>query len=626
MPLDKSLITAKREVLDRVKIQLKTEFFGLDEIIEKIVDSLSAWYIFPEIITRPVIINLWGMTGVGKTQLVRRIVSLLDFNTKFVEIQMDGGSIKAYGPTTISSVLLQSSIDEGTPGILLLDEIQRYRTVDDNDADVAVERYQDVWTLLSDGKFSSDSSVFDEIEMLIAQQDYDDGKFLNESDEDEDSKPKKKTSLYPYEAKNLKKLLRLQEPISEILSWSTSKIAKVFHEFCDSRTTWEIDYSKLVIFISGNLDTAFIGATSTDDSDTDADYYHEVTKNITSNEIKANLEERFRPEQISRMGNNHIIYPSMSKSSYQKLIKATCLKYTDEMSKVSDISFTLDQKILDEIYNNAVFPTQGTRPVFSSIHKIFSNLLVNATFWAIENDEKSLSLFMHDDEKHIVVNGFNSSASFPVELEMNENKKKTSADFKALVAVHESGHAVIYSLLTKSAPFEVKVNTSQFKGGYILDAPSDEAETKLQCLDSICIMLAGRAAEELIYGKENITSGAQSDIVQATNLSSNYVRRFGFENNVPVLIDGSAGLPINWVTSIQESDIAITNIITRELARAKKLLSDNSTYFGHVVNMLIKTNSATQKEFIELSVEYIKLGTSKQSYPFLKQWEDFIFD
>jgi ATP-dependent Clp protease ATP-binding subunit ClpA len=116
---DKSTISVKREALEKVSAQLKTEFFGLDEIIDKVVKSIHAWYIFPEIITRPVIINLWGMTGVGKTQLVRRLVSLLDYQRRFVEIQMDGGSMKSnHDSSSISKILSESSIDEGQPGIL----------------------------------------------------------------------------------------------------------------------------------------------------------------------------------------------------------------------------------------------------------------------------------------------------------------------------------------------------------------------------------------------------------------------------------------------------------------------------------------------------------------------------
>ena len=79
--------------LNEIAIELKQELYGIDNIIDRVIKSISGWYIAPEIVTRPVIINLWGMTGVGKTDLVRKLVQKLDFQQRFVEIQMDGGLI-----------------------------------------------------------------------------------------------------------------------------------------------------------------------------------------------------------------------------------------------------------------------------------------------------------------------------------------------------------------------------------------------------------------------------------------------------------------------------------------------------------------------------------------------------
>lgn len=626
MALNKATIAGKREVLESVKAQLKTEFFGLDEIIDKVIDSLSAWYIFPEIITRPVIVNLWGMTGVGKTQLIRRLVSLLDFSSKFVEVQMDGGSSSNYWERKLSSILAQSTIEEGTPGILLLDEIQRFRTVDEHGEDVKVESYQDVWTLLSDGRFSADSSAFAEIEMMILQSDFDSGKFgPTDEDDDEDERPRnpnKKRVMYPYEAKNLKKLLRLPEGIQEIMQWSTNEVMRALENARSQRTSWEIDYSKLVIFIAGNLDNAFVGATSTEDSDTDADFYHQLTKNISVNNIKEALLGRFRPEQISRLGNNHIIYPSMSKLSYQKLIASTCQKYTDEMTNVSGITFDVDQSVLDEIYDNSVFPTQGTRPVFSSIHKIFSTLLVNVAFWAIENDHKALRMQVTDDRKHIEVTAGNISKIFPVDLELNERKAKTSLDFKTCVGVHEVGHAVMYAILTKKAPFEVKINANSFRGGYMLQQQDDEALTKHQVLDSICVTLAGRAIEELVFGKDNITTGATSDIHKATEWASNYVRKFGFDGYI-AHVDSDCNNSIAWVTQIDETNKNVVGVLDSMYARTMKLLTNNMDYVMHIADILISKGALTQAEFIQESKPFIELKTEgNSSYPFASKWAE----
>jgi cell division protease FtsH len=622
MALDKSVIDSKRVELEKVKKQLKTEFFGLDSIIDKVIDSMSAWYIFPELITRPVIVNLWGMTGVGKTQLVRRIVSLLDFSDRFVEVVMDGSSSHgSYFSNSLSSILSQSKIEEGKPGILLLDEIQRFRTVDDNGGDMKVERYQDVWTLLSDGKFSSDSSVFNEIEMMMASR-------MNDDDEEsevvaEGETKSKKHKIYMWEANNIKKLLRLPNSVSEIMSWDSKDVVAAYHKVQATRKSWEIDYTKLIIFISGNLDTAFAGATSTDDSDTDADFYHEITKNISTNKIKANLLRRFRPEQIARMGNNHIIYPSMSKVSYQKLIAATCKRYTDEMTAVSDIKFDIDQSILDQIYDNSVFPTQGTRPVFSSIHKIFSNLLVNLTFWAIENDHKDVKLTINDGLAFVNATADGQTAKFAVEFEMNERKKKTSVDYKTLVAAHEAGHAITFALLNKTSPFEVKVNINSFNGGYMLPPPDNEAVTREGLRNDLCILLSGRAAEEIVFGIENTTTGAQSDIAKATEGASFYVRRYGF-TDVVGLIETSASPTINWLTMIEETDPAVKALIQQQYVRAKALIGEHLDYYKHITNVLIERNSLSQDEFIAESQPFIKLEKQQPSFPFTERWKQFL--
>ena len=56
---------------------LKQEFVGLDKIIDELGENISSWYITPEIITRPVIVSLWGMTGTGKSSVIKRLLELL---------------------------------------------------------------------------------------------------------------------------------------------------------------------------------------------------------------------------------------------------------------------------------------------------------------------------------------------------------------------------------------------------------------------------------------------------------------------------------------------------------------------------------------------------------------------
>jgi len=117
-------IKQRRAELEVVKQELKTEFFGLDAIIDRIIDSVATWYLLPQAISYPVIINLWGLTGVGKTQLVRSLVKKLKYQDRFVEVQIDGFSIgSGFYQDSICSILQSSGIGEGETGILLLDEV-----------------------------------------------------------------------------------------------------------------------------------------------------------------------------------------------------------------------------------------------------------------------------------------------------------------------------------------------------------------------------------------------------------------------------------------------------------------------------------------------------------------------
>lgn len=160
--------------LGEVAEVLKTELFGIDPIIDRVIESLRAWYVMPELIKRPVIICLWGLTGTGKTQLTRLIAQKLGLYDRFVEVQMDGFSNSTgHRHNTISGMLAESGVVEGPPGILVLDEFQRYRTLDKDGDDVKVERYQDVWTLLSDGRLAPALSFMSDMGYSLGRSQYD---------------------------------------------------------------------------------------------------------------------------------------------------------------------------------------------------------------------------------------------------------------------------------------------------------------------------------------------------------------------------------------------------------------------------------------------------------------------
>ncbi|QTN29847.1 AAA family ATPase [Rhodoferax sp. AJA081-3] len=568
-----------------IAAELKTELFGIDPIIDRVIESLRAWYVMPELIKRPVIICLWGLTGTGKTQLTRLIAQKLNLYDRFVEVQMDGFSNSTgYRPNTISGMLAESGVIEGAPGILVLDEFQRYRTLDKDGDDVKVERYQDVWTLLSDGRLAPTLSFMSDMEYSLGRTQYD-----QEREKTDDKEVSKfKLHLSPYEARDLKQALKLQEPLLDIMRWTSDEIQARMQAFQNSPEAWETDYSKLLIFVAGNLDEMYRQtAARVEDCDTDADIFHALTQKLSLIDVKKALGKRFKPEQIARLGNNHVIYPSFSRATYQRLIANMCEGYVRDLEESSQLRFKIDPALQDEIYANAVFPAQGTRPLFSSIHAIVSAPLVNATLWAIENGATpadDLRLSLGADKRHLLAQFGSHSKTYPVSFELNRLKQRANLDFRALLAVHEAGHGLLYGVLFGHAPQEIKINVASFDGGYN-SYTSLRSESRRNLLDAICVSLGGRAAEAMVFGDEACTTGSEQDLKQATADAAQFVRHYGFGGRLS-RTDVAHERDEDLNTDVTPTNEAIEALLQTQYARATQLLQEHGTVFLRITQAL----------------------------------------
>lgn len=100
----------KMEKLSQVKAQLKKEFIGIDEVIDKVIESITSWYLIPEMNDRPVIVNLWGLTGTGKTSLVNRLIELLEIN-KYLYLDLGKSNGNSFYSNNVVSVALSELND-----------------------------------------------------------------------------------------------------------------------------------------------------------------------------------------------------------------------------------------------------------------------------------------------------------------------------------------------------------------------------------------------------------------------------------------------------------------------------------------------------------------------------------
>lgn len=589
-------LALKNQQLQEIATQLKTELFGIDAVIDRVIDSVRAWYVLPELVTRPVIVCLWGLTGTGKTQLVRRLAQLLGFYDRFVEVQMDGFSNGASwrGAQSISGMLAQSGVREGEPGILALDEFQRFRTIDNKRGEVRVERYQDVWALLSDGRMPPALSLLSDIESSIAEAAYD----AERADADDG---KLRFKLSSWDAKELRRNLKLEEPLMEIMAWTPDQIQRRLRDFRESgQQQWETDYSRLLIFVCGNLDEMYEDiATSVDDCDSDADTFHALTNKLSVIDVKQALNKRFKPEQVARLGNEHVIYPSLSRRAYEQLIDQGCTRYAQEMGSRCGLTIDMDASVHEQIYANAVFPAQGTRPLFSSLHAILGTGLAKAALWALERGASaSETVGLTADGRSLIAHWRGLSHAIATPFEINRLRQRNNPDFRALLAVHEAGHGLVHALLFGRAPQEIKIHVASFEGGYNAYT-SRKVWSCRNLLDSICTSLAGRAAELLVFGPEMNSSGAESDLRKATETAARMIRHLGHGARTG-RIDVSVNGEDNLCTDVEASNAPIEALLQAEHARATRMLDTHRDALLALVDELMTQGQVAPTRFAEL--------------------------
>lgn len=581
-------IRVKKQKLQSISKELKEDFEGLDDIIDEVIRNVEVWYILPDLITRPVIINLWGMTGTGKTDLVRKLVSKLDYNDKFLEIQLCNKGSATGSYRNLSTQLNCSNLDTETPGILLLDEMQRFRTIDENKSEISDYNFQDLWMILSDGKFCSSTTKDDIVKMIFG--DY----YASDIS-------KNRTSYS--NAKYLKKILKLKDSCEDIMSWNEEKRNSILSAKLNDPYIYEgASYNKLLIFISGNLDEAFSMSKYSSDVNHDADAMHSMSKNINIITIKDALNERFKPEQIARFGNNHIIYPSLNKHSYCKIIEKKIDEIVSSIKKKHNIVINVDKSVNDFVYRNGVYPSQGVRPLFSTISSYLENSMPMLVLEALENDINEMNLsyknnyLIAENQKTNFIKNIKCIGT----IDSIKSENDLDNDRRIKTSIHEAAHAVIYAKLFEISPTQIDANTaSDRNSGFI--GIHNFVHSKNTTLDIIKVYMAGTAIEGIVFGEKSISNGASADIIAATKIASQGIKEWGFfSNNSYIRPDNiNAGLYANNSNDLQLNN-SIEEIVSQQKEKVIALLLEDIDLVKEVADYLFTNYSMEPSIFKDI--------------------------
>ena len=188
---------------------------------------------------------------------------------------------------------------------------------------------------------------------------------------------------------------------------------------------------------------------------------------------------------------------------------------------------------------------------------------------------------------------------------------------KRLIAYHEVGHAIVATMLPGHDPVEkVTIIPRGGAGGLTWFTPDEEMglETKSKILAKITSTLGGRAAEEVVFGEDEVTQGAGSDIQALTSMARKMVTKFGMSDlgvlalegqEQPVFLGGDSASRNEYSEEVaSQIDIRIRNIASDCLNQAKSIISENRLAIDRIVDILVEKETIDGKEFRELLAKF----------------------
>ncbi len=182
-------------------------------------------------------------------------------------------------------------------------------------------------------------------------------------------------------------------------------------------------------------------------------------------------------------------------------------------------------------------------------------------------------------------------------------------DEKTLTAYHEGGHAIVSINCPNSDPIHKATIIPRGRAlGLVMRLPEVDrfSVSRAKLHDDLAVAMAGRAAEELIFGYDKVTTGASSDIEQATRMAKAMVIKWGLSDKVGTIDyapDNTGGYPTQKEISDETSkliDSETKRIIDEALQRATQILTDKKADLEKLAQGLLEFETLSGEEIKDL--------------------------
>lgn len=244
-----------------------------------------------------------------------------------------------------------------------------------------------------------------------------------------------------------------------------------------------------------------------------------------------------------------------------------------------------------------------------------ANLLNEAAILTARRRKEAITMVEIDDAVDRVIAGM-------------EGTPLVDSKSKRLIAYHEIGHAIVGTLLKDHDPVQkVTLIPRGQAQGLTWFTPSEEQMliSRAQLLARITGALGGRAAEDVIFGNAEVTTGAGNDLQQVTGMARQMVTRFGMSDLGPLSLESSQGevfLGRDWLSRSEYSeeiasriDGQVRTIVDHCYENACELMANNRALIDRLVDLLVERETIDGDEFRQIVSEYTVLPDKQLFVP-----------
>lgn len=244
-----------------------------------------------------------------------------------------------------------------------------------------------------------------------------------------------------------------------------------------------------------------------------------------------------------------------------------------------------------------------------------ANLLNEAAILTARRRKDAVTMLEIDDAIDRVVAGM-------------EGTPLVDSKSKRLIAYHEIGHAIVGTLVKAHDPVQrVTLIPRGQAQGLTWFVPNEEQGliSRAQIMARIAGALGGRAAEHMIFGDAEVTTGAGNDLQQVTNMARQMVTRFGMSDLGPVSLESQTGevfLGRDWMTRSEYSeeiaariDAQVRSIVEHCYDMSCRLIRDNRVVIDRLVDLLIEKETIDGEEFRRIVAEYTVVPEKERFVP-----------